>query len=53
MAYAGQILDNPISGERIIFRQAAARCVRPSRRHSRSAPRSRPWPGWRNAAVAI
>jgi quercetin dioxygenase-like cupin family protein len=24
MAYAGQILDNPISGERIIFRQTAA-----------------------------
>jgi hypothetical protein len=24
MAYAGQILDNPVSGERIIFRQTAA-----------------------------
>ena len=24
MAYAGQILDNPVSGERIIFRKTAA-----------------------------
>ena len=24
MAYAGQILDNPVSGERIIFRRTAA-----------------------------
>ena len=24
MAYAGQILDNPVSGERIVFRQTAA-----------------------------